>query len=320
MSADSLADAEAALWSATGVLQPAEHRLQLAGLGTTVRVLDVGEGPPILFVHGTSVAGPSWAELVGRLEGFRCLLLDRPGCGRSDPYPHRIGVAELPFVADQLVAEVLDAMDLPTAHIVATSLGGYFALRAAAAHPNRLQRMVLFGWTLGMPGSRAPLWLRLGSVPPLPRLSSLVPPSPGSVRAILRQFGMRRAIDEGHLSDEAVHWLVTLYRETGTLRNESEGGQGLLTLRGGWVDEVFHSDELLASISSPTCVVWGEDDPFADVEAAQSLVARMPDAELHVVPRAGHAPWLDALDETAALTARFLSGQPTQARHAVPRG
>ncbi len=48
-----------------------------------MRVLEVGEGVPVLFVHGASSGGSSWAPLVACLSGFRCILLDRPGFGLS---------------------------------------------------------------------------------------------------------------------------------------------------------------------------------------------------------------------------------------------
>ena len=48
-----------------------------------------GEGPAVVFIHGASNGGSSWASLVARLDGFRCIMLDRPGCGLSDPLPTR---------------------------------------------------------------------------------------------------------------------------------------------------------------------------------------------------------------------------------------
>ena len=119
--------AEQRLWESVG-LDPVERQVSLHRLGTTVRVLEVGQGPDVLFVHGGSASGANWAPLVARLDGFHCLLLDRPGCGLSDPLD-----ADLPDlgrfgeVAATLVADGLDGLDVPTAHVVATSLGGHFA-------------------------------------------------------------------------------------------------------------------------------------------------------------------------------------------------
>lgn len=75
--------AEAAYWAAVGVA-PQEEWLEV-GSGGRLRVQVVGEGPPVLFLHGVNTSGTVWAPLAARLPGFRCLLVDRPGCGLSDP-------------------------------------------------------------------------------------------------------------------------------------------------------------------------------------------------------------------------------------------
>ena len=134
---------EARYWAAVGVT-PAEERVELPVSAVQVRVQTTGTGPAVLFVHGGSTSGTGWAPLAARLPGFQCLLLDRPGCGLSDPLPRpKRSMAEFEPFADGLVVEVLDACGIDRAHVVATSFGSYFALRAAAAHPTRIDRLVL---------------------------------------------------------------------------------------------------------------------------------------------------------------------------------
>ena len=75
-------------------------------------VQEVGEGPPILFVHGASNGGASRASLIARLEGFHCVALDRPGCGVSDSVGGGDGLGEIDAVesfAGSLLRDVLDA-------------------------------------------------------------------------------------------------------------------------------------------------------------------------------------------------------------------
>ena len=306
MDAVRLRDAEALVWDHVG-LSTTERRVHLPSLGIDVRVLEAGTGPPVLFVHGTSVAAASWADLVARLPGFRCLLLDRPGCGLSDAMPARLDVDGFVRLAERLVPDVLDALGLATASIVATSLGGAFGIRAAAHSPARVERLVLFGWTLGTAGTPAPLALRLAANPLLGRLATTVPVTSRSVRSLLRGAGLRRAIDEGHFGVAAIDWLVTLYRETDTLRNESVDGPPLLTLRHGWDPRVIFDPDLLARVDVPTCIIYGEDDPFGSIDTARALTAALPRAELHVLAGAGHAPWLEETDRAVALVEGFLA-------------
>lgn len=297
--------AEARLWDSLGV-QPVERRVDLARLGINVRVTEVGEGPPAVFIHGATVAGSSWADLAARLPGVRCLLVDRPGCGRSEPLREPGDFDSWAEAAGALIVDVMDAFDLESAAVVATSLGGYYGVRGAALHPHRVERMVLVGWVLGTPGTQPPMWLRLGATKPMARLGARMPVSVGSVKRLLRQAGLRRAIDEGRMGDEALAWVAALFTDTDTLFNETVATPRLSSLLGGWDPRLFHDDETLAGVRAPTCVVYGEEDPFGTVTAAQELGRRIPNAEVHVLPRAGHAPWLDAPEEVAQIVSEFL--------------
>lgn len=178
------------LWESVGVT-PTEERLRLGRTGTTARVQDVGDGTAVVFVHGLSNSGVSWAPLVPLLDGFRCVIVDRPGCGLSEPLPYTLDDPErLGAYGDGLIVDVLDALGLDHAHVVATSFGGYFALRGAAAHPNRIDRVVEYGWPVAAPVGAVPLMLRLGGIPTFGRLAGMVPPTKRGVRA---HAGKRRS-------------------------------------------------------------------------------------------------------------------------------
>jgi hypothetical protein len=75
--------AEARYWVEVAGGKPDERIVHLPRLDADVRVLELGSGPPLLFIHGGPNAGSTWAPLVGALSGFRCLVVDRPGCGMS---------------------------------------------------------------------------------------------------------------------------------------------------------------------------------------------------------------------------------------------
>lgn len=78
-----LRETEQRLWDSVG-LAPTERRARLR-TGETVRVQETGDGPPVLLIHGAANAGTSWMSLMAKLPDFRCIGLDRPGCGLSDP-------------------------------------------------------------------------------------------------------------------------------------------------------------------------------------------------------------------------------------------
>ena len=284
---------------------PTEHRVLLRHSGVNVRVQEIGEGPPVLFIHGASNNGTSWAELVARLDGFRCLLLDRPGCGLSEalPGPFR-NVDELSDYSDSLVADVLDAMNLESADVVATSYGGYSALRTAAVHPDRVRRMVIFGWTMGAGNPDLPMLMRLAATP-LGRSMANIPVNERMVRSMFKSIGLKQALETGRVSQELIDCYVSLLRNTDTMRNELEIGRWTMSWK-GLNEDIVLSPDFLAKIETPVYFLWGEEDPFSPPQAARAFVAQIPNSELELLPGMGHAVWLDDAEYCATKMTRFL--------------
>jgi pimeloyl-ACP methyl ester carboxylesterase len=297
--------AEARLWRSAGV-EPVEHWLHLRRNDVDVRVQEVGDGAPALFLHGANTSGISWARLVARVEGLRCLVLDRPGTGLSRPLARRIGPTSLAELGDTLVADVLDALGLRSTHVVATSFGGYIGLRAAAATPDRVDRMVQFSWPLGSPPSRLPLFLRAMSVPGMSRLVVAMPPSRWSMPLLFRGAGHGPKLDDGRIRPEDLDAYFALLRHTDTRRHEFAPARALVSLVGG-LKRLYLTDETLAAVRCPTLFIWGGRDPFGGADVAQALVARIPGAELELLPDAGHSPWLDDLEGCASRLSEFLT-------------
>lgn len=303
MNLDRYREVEQRLWTSLG-LEPTERHVRLEQLDTSVRLVEVGEGPAVLFVHGGSASGANWAPLVARLDGFRCLLLDRPGCGLSAPLDADLSdLAEFRAAAGALTADVLDGLALPTAHVVATSLGGHYALRGAAAHPDRFARMVEFGYVPGAPLAKLPMSMRMATVPGVQRLVRSIPPTRGAVRAILRQLGMGAALADGRISPEMVDWFHALLRYTSTMRNDDTPRE-LIQQKGTDSDALPAS--VLSAVRCPVMFAWGEDDPLGGAEAARSFVPLIPGAEVEFWADTGHAPWIEHPERSAALVAGFL--------------
>lgn len=308
-------EAERRMWSSVE-LAPTEHRIHLPTIGVDVRVQEVGEGPPVLFVHGASNSGTSWANLVACLEGFRCLLLDRPGCALSDPLAPFADVGSLERFSDALVVDVLDVLELDKADVVATSYGGYSALRAAAAHPDRILRVMIFGWTMGAANPALPWFMRLAGMPRLSRLMTALPVGERTVRSMFKRIGLRQALATGRVSHELITAYTSLLRDTDTMRNEIEIGRWNMTWK-GLNDDLVLSDEVLSRIQAPVYLLWGEDDPFGSPEVAHSFAQRIPTAQLELMPNAGHAVWIDDPIHTAQVVTSFLSARRNQSQSEV---
>lgn len=297
-------ETERRLWASIG-LSPIERFVRLPQLGTTVRVQELGEGPDVLFVHGGSASGANWAPMLPHLDGFRCILLDRPGCGLSEP--HGVDLRDVERFAtfgDHLVVDVLDGLELPTARVVATSLGGHFAIRGAAARPERFERIVEFAYVPGAPMTHVPTSMRLALIPGIQRVMIAIPPTRGAVGMILRQLGLGDALRDGRLTAEMIDWFLSLLRDTPTMRNETNAPRSLLSTRHG---DRFLAEDVLAVVRCPVRFVWSADDPIGGADVATDFVAHFPNGELELWENGGHAPWVGQPERAAASVAEFLA-------------
>src|ERR1700722_12798514 len=107
---------------------------------------DGGGRPPLMLIHGVGADGTSWDQIASALSAdFRVLHLDLRGHGGSG---HIDGALTLDdFVRD--VVDVLDACDVPSAHIVGFLLGGMIAQGLALQYASRVRRLVLLSAIAG---------------------------------------------------------------------------------------------------------------------------------------------------------------------------
>jgi pimeloyl-ACP methyl ester carboxylesterase len=79
--------AQQRLFSACAV-QVASRRVRVADPPTAVRVLEAGDGPPLLLVHGSGMSASTWAPLLPYLAGHRLIAFDLPGFGLSGAFDY----------------------------------------------------------------------------------------------------------------------------------------------------------------------------------------------------------------------------------------
>ena len=109
--------------------------------GATLSVNDVGQGSPILFVHGFPLDQTMWREQVAELSrDFRCVVPDLRGFGQSTVTEGKVTMEQF---ADDL-AELLDAMAITEPIVLCgLSMGGYIAWQFARRHAARLKGLIL---------------------------------------------------------------------------------------------------------------------------------------------------------------------------------
>lgn len=281
--------------------------VDLPRIGSTLRLLVAGEGPPVLLMPGVMTSGAVFAGLVGRLPDVCCIMVDRPGTGLSPlPPAPATDLAGRQRLADDLLVDVLDGLGLADAAVVSTSMGGWTTFRSAAAHPDRFSRICALGYQVGARIDHVPLSMRM-PVPFSWMLPRSVPVSRRLLLGMLKTAGMRGAIEGGMFSDEMTDWMRALLRHTETFRNDSLYCARPAGLRGADA-AVQHTAELLASVRCPVHLFWGSDDIFGGEGSAQQFRSELTDATLQMVEGAGHAPWLDEPELAAEAVREHLPG------------
>ena len=108
--------------------------------GSALSWFVVGDGPPVVLIHGTGISGIAWQPQVDALKhSFSCLCFDNRGIGRSQPAGEAIS---LEIMAEDVLA-IMDAQGWHEAHLCGHSLGGLIALFAARMSPARVRSLSL---------------------------------------------------------------------------------------------------------------------------------------------------------------------------------
>ncbi len=294
-------EAERRLWEHYG-LEPKARFVDLDAPTARLRVLEVGSGEPVLFVHGT--VGPGgWASLISELPGFRSIVLERPGWGLS---------SAIDFSGQDygtLVAEVLrgalDALELESAHVVGGSIGNVWALRLAAQHPSRVRRIALLGAGPIASDARVPGIIRL-IASPAGALMVRMPGNRSRLRSILRQSGHGPSLEDGRIPDEFVDWRVSVEKETDSMRHEREMVCAIVKGK-SYRPGLTFGDAELAAIRQPTLHLHGtSDETVGSAESRQRVADALPSGELRLVEGAGHMPWFEDPLRVAEQVDRFL--------------
>jgi pimeloyl-ACP methyl ester carboxylesterase len=295
--------AERELWDTVG-LEPREVRVPLAVAGVDVRVQIVGAGPPVLFIHGGPNSGSTWAPIVEAFEGFTCYLVDRPGTGLSEGFVLADGM--LYEFGSRFVDDLLGALDIDRAHVVASSFGGFLAICSAAATPERVDRMVQMACPAFAPGMQTPRFMKIMAIPPVRWLTNVLPPNQRVGDSILRQIGHGASLDAGRIPQVFKDWYLALQKHTDTMKNESAMIANGVSFRRGFDPSMTLPVSIIEAVAAPTLFLWGEDDAFGGRDVAEALVASMPEASLVMFPESGHLPWLDDPEGIGRRSAAFL--------------
>lgn len=265
-----------------------------AGNGTELFYDMTGpEGAPVVaFSNSIGTTLEMWDAQAQALAGrYRVLRYDARGHGRSPVLDRPVSVAGL---ADDL-AGLLDALGVAAAHVVGLSLGGMTAQLLAARRPDRVESLTLMATSAYLPGN----WDE--------RAATVRAQGMGAIAdaVIARWFtpGFAAAQPEA----------VAPFRER-FLRIDPRGYAACCGAIGSM--DIRASN---AAITAPTLIVAGADDPATPVAMMEEIRARVPQAELIVLPRAAHILAVERADLVNRHLAAFLDSHSGAGGAAAPR-
>jgi len=248
---------------------PREVRTTVAGV--ELRSLESGDGPSVVVLHH-SFGNPGWLPVHEELARSAAVAaLDLPGFGASARPDWARDVRDLAM----LVGWWLRARGRGPAAVVGCGFGGWVAAELAAMWPEGLSHLVLVG--------------AAGILPEQGRILDQVLVSHSEyVRAAFASPGAYEAVYTSELPDELLlQWD----------RNRE------MTARVAWKPHMYNRRlvPLLAQVTVPALVVWGDSDRVVPVECGERYAELLPRAALQVVESCGHAVDMEKPFELARL-------------------
>lgn len=229
--------------------------------------------PTVIFVHGAAMDHTAWM-LQSRYfahHGHNVLALDLPGCGRSDgPMPETIEA-----FADWLL-RLLDAAELERATLVGHSMGALISLAAAAAAPDRIEKLVLMGVAVPMPVNDAFL--------------DAARRNDHLAIELMNDWAHGRAAHIGGCKIPGI-WMIG-----GDMRLVERAKPGVLHDCLKLCDDYGAGQEAAAKIRCPVLIVAGDRDMMTPAKSAKALAKQIETADVSVIANCGHIMMIEQPD------------------------
>ena len=269
--------------------------------GQWANVIEIGSGPPVVFVHGLSGSWQNWLEQLPEFSrDHRCIAVDLPGFGHSPMPREKISISGYGRFLDGL----FDALDIDGAAVVGNSMGGFIGLELALEHAHRVERLVLVSAAgITIEKQRNETLLRLAEVGE--NLAQFVTAN------VVAQAGWLVGRPRGR---KALMWFVAAHPEKlhpALVREQTNGAgkPGFLPALDALTD--YPIKDRLSEIEAPTLIVWGEKDMLVPVKDAYKFDELIDDSRLVVYEDVGHVAMLETPERFNRDLRGFLAEQPS---------
>lgn len=250
-----------------------------------------GRGTPLIMIPGYAVSSEMWSPFWKRfLDFYEVILIDNRGTGRSSVPNFEYTIR---MMAEDVV-KLMEAINIPKAHILGGSMGGMIAQELVLNYPEKVMSLIL-----GMTSCGGPRSVQISEEIQKKMQTAANPPSDMSSEEVMEltwsMFYSPSYVEENRevLIKEALSIkyptpLIGKWRQSQAVQN--------------WEG----SYDRLSNIKVPTLVIGGENDVIFPPENFRILAEKIPDAKLHVFKNAPHAFTREKEEEVVAVILKFL--------------
>jgi 2-hydroxy-6-oxonona-2,4-dienedioate hydrolase len=268
--------------------------------GTRTRVLECGEGPLLILMHGTGGHAETYCRNLRALgEHFHVAAIDLVGHGFSDR-PSGLTYS-LDDFANHVVG-VIDALGVDTAHVSGESLGGMIAAWVGITHPDRVDRVVMNTGTLARPDAAGQAQLN-----DLEQRTHALARDGVTLEKVRHRMNWLVA-DPARMTDEMVAVRLRVYEQPGMLEDAARIMSRVVGMLRGDHDRAYMDPGVLQRLRKPTLVLWTEDNPGQTTELARAVSADIPDVRFEVLSDCAHWPQFERPDVFNQTHIEFLTG------------
>ena len=269
-----------------------EHTLDLAGIPTAI--LETGDGPPLVLLHGPGEFKERWIRVISGLSRtHRVIAPDFPGHGQSGSHPDGLDADRVFAWVDALIDQRCDKRPVLVGHI----LGGSLAARYAVSRPGKLDRLVLVD-SLGLAKFRPHPRFALGL------LGFMARPGEASHRRFMGQ-----CLDDADPVERAMGKKWAALREYSIDRAKDPDVKAAMKTLMSQLGVPPIPPAELESISNPTELIWGRNDRANRLRIAEAASKRF-DWPLHIIEDAADDP---PMEQPEAFVAALISTTATEA-------
>jgi pimeloyl-ACP methyl ester carboxylesterase len=273
--------------------------------GTTIAWYELGDGPPLVLLHGLADSHRTWRFVAPQLaKHFHVYMLDLPGHGLSARPPD--APYTLPWYADT-VLQWMDAVGLERAHICGHSYGGGIAQWMLLENRHRINRLALVA--AGGLGKEVGTLLRLAALPFVaPFLESRLF---GPVSSLMMRYIYRSSANRDQLR-RLVRW--------NGAPNSGLAFRRTVAACIGFSGQFLQTWQHIHKVKSlpPIAVFWGARDSIIPVSHAHDAAKRLGRLTMTIYPQCGHCLHAEEPDRFASDLSRFLLERGRKSARLLP--